>query len=275
MRISVEFFAPNDVLLPWNYLDWLRGLFYQAMAWGRPRLARDVHDEGFSGGGKRYKLATFSLLYPERYESVSQGMRVRGHLRWWVSSPLESLIEALALGLLTRPEVRLGASTLYVGQIGVVLPPTFHETMTLMTLSPIFVSTGQRDAMGRFHKRFLSPQEPDFARVLADNLRRKSAALYGEAIDGELQFEWLDEPISKLMCANDVKVRGWMMRFRVSGSIDLIRIGYDAGFGERNAQGFGMVCVPTDHPNFSQKDGERFNRRRSPTPASEDHEAQS
>ncbi len=248
MRISVEFFAPDEIFLPWDYLDWLRGIFYRAMEQGRPKLARDVHDEGFSGGGKRYKLATFSLLYPEQYERTPGGLRARGRLRWWVSSPLESLIEALALGLLMRPEIRLGASVLHVGQIGVLLPPTFAETMTLVTLSPIFASTGSRDAEGRFRKRFLSPAEPDFARVLVENLKRKALAIYGEAPEGELQFEWLSEPRSKLMRVNETDVRGWLMSFRVSGSLDLIRLGYDAGFGERNAQGFGMVCLPHEHP---------------------------
>ncbi len=254
MRISVEFFAPDEILLPWDYLDWLRGLFYRAMERGRPKLAREVHDEGFSGGGKRYKLVTFSLLYPEQYEQTPRGLRVRGRLRWWISSPLESLIEALALGLLMRPEIQLGASVLHVGQIGVLLPPTFAETMTLVTLSPIFASTGFRDAEGRFRKRFLSPAEPDFARVLTENLRRKFSALRDEVLEGELRFEWLDEPKSKLMRVNGVKVRGWMMRFRVSGPADLIRLGYDAGFGERNAQGFGMVCVPEDHPTLPWKE---------------------
>ncbi|MEM2591409.1 MAG: CRISPR-associated endoribonuclease Cas6, partial [Thermofilaceae archaeon] len=100
-----------------------------------------------------------------------------------------------------------------------------------------------RDAGGRFQKRFLSPEEPDFARVLSDNLRRKAQALSGEVPDGELRFEWLGEPRSKLMRVNDTDIRGWMMRFRVSGPVELIRLGYDAGFGERNAQGFGMVRV--------------------------------
>ncbi len=254
MRISVEFFSPTEILLPWNYLDWLRGLFYRAMERGIPRLARDVHDTGFAGGGKRYKLVTFSLLYPERCRRTPEGLRTQGPLRWWVASPVESLIEALALGLLTQPEVSLGPAKLQVGQIGVVLPPTFTDAMTLSTLSPILVSTGERDAAGRLRKRFLSPEESDFARVLTENLRRKSEAVCGEASDGELHFEWLDAPKSKLMRVNGVPVRGWMMRFRVSGSPELIRLGYEAGFGERNAQGFGMVRVWEGHEARASKE---------------------
>lgn len=246
MRIQVTFYAERELILPWNYLDWLRGIFYRAIERRIPGMARKVHDEGFFGGGKNYKLATFSLLYPERFQKVTGGIRTQGAIRWWVASPIEPLIEALRLSLLAEPEVRLGKAPVQVWQIEVVLPPTFSETMTFSTLSPISVSTGECDESGKFQKRFLSPQEPDFTRVLGDNLRRKAQTLSDKVADGELRFEWLGEPKSKLMKVKDTSVRGWMMRFRVSGPVELIRLGYDAGFGERNAQGFGMVTAATE-----------------------------
>ncbi len=33
------------------------------------------------------------------------------------------------------------------------------------------------------------------------------------------------------------------MVFEARGSVDLLKIGYEAGFGERNSMGFGMVKV--------------------------------
>jgi CRISPR/Cas system endoribonuclease Cas6 (RAMP superfamily) len=64
VRIEVDFSSEKPIFLCWNYLEYLRGIFYRAMERGMPRVARQVHDYGFLGGGKRYKLATFSLLYP-------------------------------------------------------------------------------------------------------------------------------------------------------------------------------------------------------------------
>jgi CRISPR-associated endoribonuclease Cas6 len=180
-------------------------------------------------------------------------MRVQGRLRWWVSSPLDFVIEGVALGLLEQREVRLGTSFLHVSQVEVLPAPSFSGTMTLATLSPIFVSTGQGVTTEKLQKRFLSPQNPDFARVLNDNLRRKSIALHGQPFEGELHFEWLDDPKSKLMRVSDLQIRGWMMRFRVTGPVELIQLGYDAGFGERNAQGFGMVSVLEHHPHFAAR----------------------
>jgi hypothetical protein len=67
---------------------------------GLPRVARQVHDVGFRGEGKRYKLVTFSLLYPARHRRLAEGLQMEGPVLWWVSSPVENLLEAVVLGLL-------------------------------------------------------------------------------------------------------------------------------------------------------------------------------
>ncbi|MCS7188082.1 MAG: CRISPR-associated endoribonuclease Cas6, partial [Armatimonadota bacterium] len=46
---------------------------------------------------------------------------------------------------------------------------------------------------------------------------------------------------SRLYEVQGTKVRGFEGRFWAEGNPELLKIGYDAGFGERNAQGFGMV----------------------------------
>jgi CRISPR-associated endoribonuclease Cas6 len=37
------------------------------------------------------------------------------------------------------------------------------------------------------------------------------------------------------------KIRGWLAPFTVEGSNELIRLGYETGFGARNSMGFGMA----------------------------------
>jgi CRISPR-associated endoribonuclease Cas6 len=253
MRIAVNFALEKDLLLPWSYIDWLRGLLYGAMDRGIPQIAQLVHDQGFLAGGKQYKLIVFSLLHPQRYETTSQGLRVAGGLRWEVSSPLEPLIEAVTLGLLSEPEARLGKERVYIAQVRVLPPPPFKHQMIFTTLSPICVSTGERDEHGKFQKRFLSPDDPDFGRVLNENLKRKAEVVSGTAVAGDVTFTRLGQPRSKLLTVNDTQIRGWLMTFRVEGPAELLRVGYEAGFGERNAQGFGMVRV--DRGNREKKDG--------------------
>ncbi|GBC85967.1 hypothetical protein HRbin11_02434 [bacterium HR11] len=247
MRIRVELHFPTPVVLPWSYLDWLQGLLYEAMRRGLPRVARRVHDVGFPSEGKRYKLLTFSLLSPARYRRVADGLWVEDSASWWVSSPVGDLIEAVALGLLRDPGVRLGPHTAVVERVEVEPPPAWAETMVWRTLSPVCVSTGRMEG-GRLRKIFVPPHDPAFERILRDNLRRKAQAL-GEAVpDGELGVEWLAQPVSKLLTVHDVQVRGWMGTLRVVGPPALLRVGYEAGLGERNAQGFGMVGLAASSP---------------------------
>lgn len=242
MRIRVEFRLPAPVVLPWNYLDWLQGLLYEAMGRGLPQVARRVHDIGFPTGSKRYKMVAFSLLYARRHRTEAVGLRMEGPLRWWVSSPVEDLMEAVVLGLLKDPEVRLGPQTAVVERVEVEPPPAWTETMVWRTLSPVCISTGRMEG-DRLRKVFLPPDDPMFVRILDENLRRKAQALGETVPDGTFHVEWLGRPASKLLTVHDVHVRGWMGTLRVGGPPALLRVGYEAGLGERNAQGFGMVAA--------------------------------
>jgi CRISPR-associated endoribonuclease Cas6 len=204
-----------------------------------------VHDQGFSGDGKIYKLVTFSLLYPSRYRTVAGGLEVESPVVWWVSSPVGELIEALAAGFLKDPAQLLGPYPIQVERVEVEPPPRWEEVRILKTLSPICVSTGRREG-DRFRKVFVPPDDPLFCTILYENLKRKARAL-GEsdlAEDGTLSLEWLRPPTSKLFTVHGVEVRGWMGTFRITAPEPLLRVGYESGLGERTAQGFGMVGVP-------------------------------
>lgn len=57
-------------------------------------------------------------------------------------------------------------------------------------------------------------------------------------------FELLSEPKSKLITiksgtAEESQLRGYLYKFRLSAPVNLMRMGYYAGFGEKNSLGFG------------------------------------
>ena len=63
-----------------------------------------------------------------------------------------------------------------------------------------------------------------------------------------MERKLLRRPQSKLIDYKGIKIRGWFMHFTIQGNSELIRIGYEAGFGENNSAGFGMVEVQTNSP---------------------------
>ncbi|GBD08606.1 hypothetical protein HRbin22_00847 [Candidatus Thermoflexus japonica] len=240
LRILLRFARPS--LLPWDYLEWLRGLVYAAMARGLPQVAHQLHEEGWSHPeGRRYKPLTYSWLHGLKPDG--SGLWAQGGVTWWVSSPIPAVVEALALGLLIEPEVRLGPYPAVVERIQVEPTPPLGEALTCTTLSPITISTGERRADGKLVKRYLSPEEPEFARALTENLRRKAVAFYGREIEGDVEIRPHPPYRSKLVRVHDTDIRGWMLSFTISGHPELIRLGYEAGFGEHTASGFGMVTV--------------------------------
>lgn len=261
MRLRIRLQFPKAALLPWNYPEWLRGLAYGAMARGLPQVAHRLHEEGWMAeDGRRYKPLTYSWLQGLRPNGG--GLWAEGAVTWWVSSPIPAVVEALALGLLLEPEVRLGPHPAIVERVEVVPTPEFGEAVTFTALSPITISTGERRADGRLVKRYLGPEDPAFGRALVENLRRKAAAFYGRPVEGEVTIRVHPPYRSKLVRVHDTDIRGWMLTFTAEGDPELLRLGYEAGFGEHTASGFGMVTVVSqDH-----REPKRKNHRSLPQP---------
>ncbi len=243
MRLKITFVPADEVVVvPWNYLHLLHGFIYKAIRRASPKLGEFLHEQGFVVGSHRYKLLTFSLLYPKKAQPCDEGLKMTPPISWWVSSPLPAPMEALAMTLLTDNQISIGKVRLTVEHIEVEETPKFERRCLFQTLSPIVASTGIRRGEKLEHK-FLSPDEPDFWRVIETNLRRKAQALDLTVSSEPLKFQLAGEPRSRLYEVQGTKVRGFEFKFWAEGDPKLLKVGYEAGFGERNAQGFGMVKV--------------------------------
>lgn len=241
MRLCVTFQTTHPIFLPWDYLELLQGLFYSAIKRVSPRLGAFLHEQGYEADQHRYKFVTFSWLYPKSAQHHTQGLLFHGPILWWLSSPSPAPLEAMAVWLLEKGKVTLGNSLLTLQHIFVEPEPDFSKSLLVKTLSPIVVSTGVVEG-GKMKHLFLSPQDPGFERIINDNLKRKAKAMWGiEIKDGFVRFEPIAPCKSKLVTVKGTEVRGYEGKFRIEGTEALVRLGYQAGFGERNLQGFGMV----------------------------------
>jgi len=241
VRLKVTLEAPGPFLLPWHYPELLRGAVYTALRRWDPELAKAMHGEGLVVAGRRYKPFTYSWLHPKAVHRRPEGLFMEPPVWWWISSPLSQVLEAIAGPFLTLGAVNLGGVVLAVSLVEVEGIPEMEPPVVLETLAPIVASTAEeRD--GRLCKVFLSPWQEDFHRVLTQNLINKGRAL-GYAVTEEMavRLEPLGGVRSRLVKVSGLAVRGFEGRFRALGHPLLLRIAYDWGFGERNAQGFGMI----------------------------------
>lgn len=167
-------------------------------------------------------------------------------IRWWLSSPLPAVLEARAGQMLTTGQMVLGDVVLTVSRVEVEAEADLTPPVVVETLSPIVVSTGMLGEKG-LAKVFWAPWDDGFNRILTQNLVNKARALGKEVAQGAMvRLEGLAGVRSRLVTVRGIQVRGYKGRFRAWGDRGLLAVGYDAGFGERNAQGFGMVRVGGD-----------------------------
>ena len=97
----------------------------------------------------------------------------------------------------------------------------------------------------------LSPGNPKFAELLHLNLLDKSRVFYGQEPDPSwplTRLHLLSEPkpktiVLKVGTPEETRMKGYTFRFELEGQPELLRLGYEGGFGRLNSQGFGCVEV--------------------------------
>lgn len=252
MRLIVSL-QPDRVpcTIPFSYSHALTAVIYRFLACSSHDYARFLHDEGYRSGTKRFKLFTFSqLLIPERKLAPDGLVCLSEQIFWQIASPIAEFVEHLAAGLLQVGRMRLEENEFSITRVEVAPPPAFSAEMRLRCLSPIVLSRAEERA-GRLTAHYLRADDPQLSEALRQNLLRKFLLVHGsEPADTSLAVvfdrEYVErhgEGIYRVMDYKGTKIKAIMAPFTVRGSTELIEVGYEAGFGEKNSMGFGMVEV--------------------------------
>ena len=250
MRIKILVDVGDGLTLPINYNYPLAGVIYRFLAESDPEYASFLHNEGYLAAEKRFKLFTFSQLMAERRRITGDKIHFRSTLTWYVSSPVERFLSHFADTLLIEGRLTLGQRQLPIRDVTIPRIPRFQSEMQFRCLSPIVMST-VREHNGKQAMHYCLPDDPALSELIRQNLIRKHEAILGRVPnDDTLSFafdkSYIDRRhgrVTRLVDYKGIKIKGVMCPFRVSGSVALIQIGYECGFGDKNSAGFGMVEV--------------------------------
>jgi len=245
---------PEDSFtLPINYNYYLTGLIYDVVSTSSTDYATFLHDEGYTDGetAKKFKLFTFSQL---RFRQMRvEGDRIRStspRMDLYISSPVREFVEHLADGLLGKERFPIGREESFrAEEIEVLEPPEFNEEMKFICLSPLVASTVVEEE-GELKTYYYRYSDDELSKAVASNLAQKYRLVHGEGIEPgrfRLQFDpdyvkRRNGRISKLVRYKNTKIKGIFAPFSVRGKPELIKVGYQAGFGEKGSMGFGMVA---------------------------------
>jgi CRISPR-associated endoribonuclease Cas6 len=233
MRIKVSLNGRG--LIPFNYNLALAGAVYGPIKRVDTDLASKIHSS------TDYKYFTFSLLQiPERKVSP-QGIYVVNGCSFLVSSPLRDIVTCFVEGILEHPEVRIGRVHFDVEAVEVLKMPEFNGKAIFSTVSPIIVRTA-REEKGKLRIIDLYPIDAKFYENLKSNLIKKYKNLRKEEKD-EIMFSAPFSTKFMRIQIKDTYHRASLMKFEVQGDSELLKLGYETGFGEKNSMGFGMVEI--------------------------------
>jgi len=250
--------------IPLNYSYYLAAAIYNTLSKSSSEYATMLHDQGYAPEGRRqkFKYFTFSnLQIPirtiERGEIVSRSRLITLYL----SSPKEEFLQHLILGLFSEGPLRINNALFGKECIEKLPEPEWSENMIFSMLSPLAVSVYRDPSAGMNTKEYLRYDDPRLSDMLLHNLQAKYRGLFGceppeNGVPFSMKFEeeYLKRvrdkgrSVEKLITIKDsngreTRVKAIQCPFTVTGNPELIKVGYECGFGENNSMGFGMVKV--------------------------------
>ncbi len=256
--------------IPINYQYYLSSVIYYLLAKANLKFSTELHDGGHLVGVKKFKFFTFSWLQiPQKKISGSSLVILSSQVTWYISSPWMEFIQYLVNGLLELVVLKVSETEFEIVQVE-TLPDPFNADSSVIAssddllgrvnlkqykfscLSPLVVTT-KKEYNGKLSKYFYRPADPmeEISEKICNNLKNKYNLFYGKEPDNakikvEFDTEYKQSNKSQVLIhykenSLDIKIPATMCPFTVTGSVELIRFGYDCGFGEENSAGFGMV----------------------------------
>jgi len=242
LRIKIKFIHSGRIIVPFAYNEAIQGWIYRNLK--RP-LADFLHDQGFIVGKRRFKLFTFSRLLG-KIKVKNEAFEVGSPFYLIVSSPYNEILQSLAENLLKKPEVEIAGQRLFIESISVEFTPELNGETEIKMLSPVTVYSTLLTGNGRKKTYYYSPLENEFAQLLKENLLKKFRAFYQkepESADFSIEPVRVSKKDEKIVTYKGFIIKGWMGRYRLAGTPELLRLAYEAGLGAKNSQGFGCFEV--------------------------------
>lgn len=241
MRLRISLKTLNDdYLIPYNYSHILSAIIYRKIA--DLNLASDLH------ASKDFKHFTFSQINVPRRKPSRNGIISRdGRFHFYISSPHDYLIQSMVEGYLDDPQIIFRGDNIMVEQVELLKQPNFKKNspVKMKTLSPVIARIKRED--DRIWD--LNPGDLRFYTALQQNLIKKYNSFYADSnYNGDEYVKIVPEMDSVKRKRITIEKNGtqthhraYLMRFEVEADERLVKFAYDAGLGEKNSMGFGMV----------------------------------
>jgi len=259
VRLKIKLYAKDNKIIPYNYQYQFSSALYLLLKFGSKEFSEFLHNQGYKLNGKPYKLFSFAVQF-EQFTSQKNYITLESpYLYLYVSSPIvDEFIKNFVIGTFERTFFYFSSGgneiKFLINNMELLPQPDFETETKFKLLSPLVLST-VKEYNGKLSPYYLRPEDKvDINRILTNNLLNKYELVNNRKTDGKVELEW-DENylrkhprITKKVTINEhgrnpVDVVGVVAPFKLKGDKELMKIGYECGFGEKNSMGFGMAEV--------------------------------
>jgi CRISPR-associated endoribonuclease Cas6 len=263
LRIIITAISEQPSFFPYNYQYALHSAIYSLMNESSAEYSEFLHDNGYvkDGINKKFKLFSFSKLkfFPKKRDR--EGFYNVKKIQFVFTSSMDESLKHLILGGFSSQKIKLmlnGQKCVFtIVNVDIQPEPIFSNSEKFICLSPIAVATIKIDENGKRKQHFLNYMIPEERDRFVDNLKKNLIRKY-ETINN-IKYQNLKYPfnfnfdinyiakrkgnISKLMeFKNKIKIKAMEAPFSIEADPELIKIGYECGWGEKNSAGFGCVA---------------------------------
>ncbi len=220
--------------LPYAHSHILQGLVYHLLS-SDPAVSATVHDLR-DDAGDAIKLFCFSDLIG-RYRNESGKLYYSAQFSMEIRSAEDMLIGVIMEGLQQKTLVTVAGCPCTVRSVEMRERMFLSDEAVFTARTPVVLYRREDD-----FTRYFAPNEDEFYPLLANNLEKKYAAVFGRDYSGPLGIECL-------RCTADDKVvtrykgtliTGYTGVFRIVADPDMLSVAYHCGLGGKNAMGFGF-----------------------------------
>ena len=234
MQIKINLTPSAPLAVPMNYGYQLQSAIYSKL--GEVGASDFIHDTGY-GGARKYKAFVFGKL-SGKYTVMNKQLVFADTISFEVRSPDFKLCDNLQRSLEINPVFKFFNTPLPVSDIRVT---NTHITESIV----IFTSDGgvvAHTTLDNGKTIYFSPEGEEFFDRLEDNFKSKYKAFTGREAGG---ITILPHGKYRKTVTNykGLWINSYSGRFKVIGKTEYIEFIYNAGLGEKNSQGFGLMNI--------------------------------
>lgn len=226
MRVEVIFRVDKNIRLDKAMNEYITAFIYKCIEANDPNYSKQLHDEGYTIGHKKYTYHTYSLRQNKKYVS---NKLLRGEAKLCYSSALDKSVLNFVKGLMKIDKVIIGNNEFKIVSIASKKEPKFKEGI-YTTSSPIYTTS--------INNKWLSPQEME--PYLVRNLINKYDCLYDKLPNLDLQIKFLDHK-TYYVFYKKATYKAYFGHIAIKGDSELIKLAFQAGLGSKNGAGLGML----------------------------------